>query len=63
MFSCGNECAWIKKLKVGVYITNSDTDELRGGEVQYKNDSSVKQPFLIESNSLFNGFAFVFLNK
>lgn len=35
-------------------------DELRGGEVQYKNDNNVKQPDLIKSNSLFNGFAFGF---
>lgn len=64
MFSCGNECAWITKLKAGAFITNGDIDELRGGEVQYKNDSNVEQPNLIKSNSPFNGFAFVFsINK
>jgi len=60
MFSCGNECAWIKKSKAGAYITNSNIDELRSAEVWYKNDSNVKQPFLIKSNSFFSGFAFVF---
>lgn len=36
----------VLELKIeSVCITNSDIDELRGGKVQYKNDSSVKQRF------------------
>lgn len=43
MLSCGNECAQIKKkLKLGGCVTNSDSDELRGGEVQCENDSKVR---------------------
>lgn len=31
-----------KKIKLGGCVPNSDTDELRGGEVQCKNDSNVR---------------------
>lgn len=45
LFSCGNEYAWIKILKVDAYVTNSDIDELRGSEVQYKMTAMLNSPF------------------